>query len=401
MLSSQSPQKLGTKFKTKNGVHKITNVKNTTPNTFVAFCSSRMMRPCRDEFRDMTLEFREWWDRIVAPRVIKHGADLFVAFGSPPLALPPTFTPLMRLWLRSVADRRNGDAIVGTLLGVSSNVVLWPPKLEPRRDRWLRRVSHVTTEFVLPCADDEKLIFRIGTGCGDEAGVLVADLCSGDVDVRWSECVEQPFFVDRIDGKSLAIVLDTDFTNGPAADLLLVAISGTSSHPLVAIIFTSVNGFDWWPVFEPKYGQVHGGGNTISVDFVPFDGCSWTQSTFLCFSFESRRFLSALKLSSLSSVSPVVLGPSPLLSLPPSITQALLPQASSPFPATLSFVANDSSKSSAVELAPPSSFCSIRDKLLNLFRKPVASLCDSVRGDGSHAECDARRFLYRRGDNGL
>lgn len=189
------------------------------------------MRPCRDEFRDMTLELREWCERIVAPRVIRHGVDLFVMAASmplPPPAVPLAFMPLMRLWLRSVAERRNGDAIVGTLFGVSSSVVLCPPKLEPRRDRWLRRVSHVTTEFVLVCADDEKLILRIGMGFGDVAGVVVADLCNGDDGVRWSDGVEQPFFVDKIDGKSFGIVLDTDFTNG-LLDWFFGEINGLSS----------------------------------------------------------------------------------------------------------------------------------------------------------------------------
>lgn len=72
----------------------------------------------------------------------------------------------------------------------------------------------MTTEFVLPWADAEKLIFRIGMGVVDVAGVAAVDLCNGDVDVRCSDGVEQPFFVDKIDGNPLAIVLDTDLTSG-------------------------------------------------------------------------------------------------------------------------------------------------------------------------------------------
>lgn len=359
----------------------MTNVKKTTPNTFVAFCSSRMMRPWRDEFRDMTLEFREWCERMVAPRVIRHGVDLFATVES---AVPLAFMPLMRLWLRSVAERRSGDAIVGTLFGVSNNVVLCPPKLEPRRDRWLRRVSHVTTEFVLLCADVEKLIFRIGMGFGDGAGAVIADLCSGDDGVRWSDGVEQPFFVDRIDGKSLGIVLDTDFTNG-LLDWLFVEINGTISQPLVAIILTLVDAFNVLFVREPKYGQVHGGGNTISFGFVLCDGCTCAQNTFLCFSSEFCRFFSFLQPSSSSTPSAA----RPLPPPPPSRS------------ATLTCVAAACSKSSAIDSSNPSSFWSMRDKLLNRFRKPVPNFCDSVRANDVHADVDARRFLYRRGESGL
>lgn len=358
----------------------MTNVKKTTPNTFVAFCSSRMMRPWRDEFRDMTLEFREWCERMVAPRVIRHGIDLFVAAGS---AVPLAFMPLMRLWLRSVAERRSGDAIVGTLFGVSNNVVLCPPKLEPRRDRWLRLVSHVTTEFVLLCADVEKLIFRIGMGFGDGAGAVIADLCNGDDGVRWSDGVEQPFFVDRIDGKSLGIVLDTDFTNG-LFDWLFGEINGTISRPLVAIIFTLVAAFNGLLVLEPKYGQVHGGGNTISFGFVPCDGCSCAQNKFLCFSSEFCRFFSSLQPSSSSA-------PSAVAPLPAPASRS----------ATLICVAAARFKSSAIDSSNPSSFWSMRDKLLNRLRKPLPILCDSVRANDVHADVDARRFLYRRGESGL
>lgn len=144
-------------------------MEKTTPSTLVAFCSSRMMRPCRDELRDMTLEFREWWERTVPRCVSKHGAELLVE-PSPP------FIPFkMLLWFLSVADRLSGDVIVGILFGVSRRVVRWPPKLDPRLVFWLRRVSQVTTELDLVCVADEKLIFRIGIGVGDVAGVVAAE----------------------------------------------------------------------------------------------------------------------------------------------------------------------------------------------------------------------------------
>ena len=59
MLASQSGHTVGSRFSTKNGAHNITNVKNTTPSTFVAFCSNLIIRPWRDELREITLEFRE------------------------------------------------------------------------------------------------------------------------------------------------------------------------------------------------------------------------------------------------------------------------------------------------------------------------------------------------------
>lgn len=54
----------------------MTKVKKTTPRTLVAFCSSRMILPCREEFREMTLEFREWWERMVAVRCMRHGEEV-------------------------------------------------------------------------------------------------------------------------------------------------------------------------------------------------------------------------------------------------------------------------------------------------------------------------------------
>lgn len=56
---SHSGQTDGTRLRTKKGAHKMTKVKNTTPNTFVAFCSSRMILPCLEEVLDKTLELRE------------------------------------------------------------------------------------------------------------------------------------------------------------------------------------------------------------------------------------------------------------------------------------------------------------------------------------------------------
>lgn len=58
---SQSGQKAGSKFNTKNGAQSMTKVKNTTPKTLVAFCSSLIMRPCLQLLRDTTLLVREWW----------------------------------------------------------------------------------------------------------------------------------------------------------------------------------------------------------------------------------------------------------------------------------------------------------------------------------------------------
>lgn len=149
IFCSQSPHTVGTKFSTKNGAHSMTNVKNTTPSTFVAFCSSRMIRPCRDEFRDITLEFREWCDRTV-PHRVKHGVDLLVfarpltlsIFDTELSMLRADVMPLMsRFWLRRVAERRSDGVIWGNLLLVSNEVWWLVLKAEPRRDFWLRRVS--------------------------------------------------------------------------------------------------------------------------------------------------------------------------------------------------------------------------------------------------------------------
>lgn len=229
IFCSQSPQTVGNRFNTKNGAHNITNVKKTTPSTLVAFCSSRIIRPCRDEFLDITLELREWWDRTVPQRVNKHGVDLLVFVLLITLSIFDTELSMLRVelipgpmplisfiilfWFLSVAERRNADVVCGNLFDVS-NVVWWLlPKLVPRRDFCIRRVSldkndkllwrkpiiyqkkigsflhvkkypvklhypsyHVTTELDFVWGVVEKLSFRIGIGVGDVAGVVVAEL---------------------------------------------------------------------------------------------------------------------------------------------------------------------------------------------------------------------------------
>lgn len=93
----------------------------------------------------MTLELREWCERMVVVRWRRHGVEgaLMVFMLSNVLS-----QLMMLLWLRNVADRRRGDTdICCVLVGVRRREVLAPPKLEPRR--WLRFVSHVTTELVL------------------------------------------------------------------------------------------------------------------------------------------------------------------------------------------------------------------------------------------------------------
>lgn len=147
MYCSQSLHTVGTKFNTKNGAHNMTNVKNTTPSTFVAFCSRRMMRPWREEFREMTLELREWCDRTV-PQRVKHGVDLLVfvrlltfnILDTELSTLRADVMPFIRVfWLRSVAERRRAGVIWGNLFAGSS----WWRVLngELRRDFWLFRVS--------------------------------------------------------------------------------------------------------------------------------------------------------------------------------------------------------------------------------------------------------------------
>lgn len=108
-----------------------------------------MMRPWRDEFREMTLELREWCDRIVVCRWSKHGVELFFfglrqsdALPGTPPGPPTTIDGVPSEWFRRVADRRRETA--GGFVGVNSSEVRAPPKLEPRR--WCRRESHVTTE---------------------------------------------------------------------------------------------------------------------------------------------------------------------------------------------------------------------------------------------------------------
>lgn len=118
MRRSQSGHKAGTRFSTKNGAHKITNVKNTTPRTFVAFCSSRMILPCRELLREITLLLREWWLRTWPPEYLsRFGDDGLLWF-------KVTFVPIAPLCARIVAARRNGVA----LALVDSRILVLPAK---------------------------------------------------------------------------------------------------------------------------------------------------------------------------------------------------------------------------------------------------------------------------------
>lgn len=133
MYSSHLGQTFGSRFNTKNGAQRMTNVKKTTPSTFVAFCSNRMIRPCRDEFRDITLELREWWERSVV--------DLWRLQGDEGILL--SVFKLTFVLCRSVTDRRSGEAVDDTaataeefiidFAGVKRIFVLVEPlMLEPR-----------------------------------------------------------------------------------------------------------------------------------------------------------------------------------------------------------------------------------------------------------------------------
>lgn len=57
---SHSGHNAGTILRRKNGAHRTTNVKNTTPKTLVAFCSKRSILPWREEFLEITLDVLEW-----------------------------------------------------------------------------------------------------------------------------------------------------------------------------------------------------------------------------------------------------------------------------------------------------------------------------------------------------
>lgn len=114
IFDSQSGQTVGSKFSTKKGDHKMTNVKKTIPRTFVAFCSSRIILPCRAELRDMTLEFLEWCDLIVVERCKMHGDDVFFFDSSASISsLFVIFLLDIELSFRSVAERRNGEDLSG------------------------------------------------------------------------------------------------------------------------------------------------------------------------------------------------------------------------------------------------------------------------------------------------
>lgn len=101
-----------------------------TPRTFVAFCSNLIIRPCLEEFREITLEFREWCERIVAFLCSMHGDD--VIFWEFMFLISLEFMVL--LWCRSVTERRSGDELANDdLLGVcNKDVLAFPPTLEPR-----------------------------------------------------------------------------------------------------------------------------------------------------------------------------------------------------------------------------------------------------------------------------
>lgn len=152
MCLSHSPHTTGSRLSTKNGAHRITKVKKTTPRTLVAFCSSLMIRPCLEEFLDITLEFLLWWLRMVAALVwllwlvyplyrwIKQGDDGFLSLA---------FIPPWPFCLR-VADLRRSSGVLGLFVELLVELqfaiaeVLVLPKLDPR----LRVLSQVTTILV-------------------------------------------------------------------------------------------------------------------------------------------------------------------------------------------------------------------------------------------------------------
>lgn len=415
---SQSPQIVGNRFNTKNGAHKITNVKNTTPNTLVAFCSRRMMRPWRDEFRDITLELREWCDRTVPQRLNKHGVDLFellllltfnifeTVLSILRVVLMPVATVLLLpnpfkilLWLRSVADRRSADVIVGTCFG-AINVVWWPPKLEPRRDFWLFRVSHVTTVFDFVCGGViEKLSFRMGAGVGDVAGVGVVELhigwwwlgaankCSVGAELPICNAEPTPAAV-AADGLVMKFRRDVLF-DAIAIGLLLIISgdnsSGFNSDTIRTSAFRCACDFD-----EPKYGHVHGGGKLISFNFLPFESfrcCFSCKHNWLFdFSVEFWWFFRFFIISVSSG--------SPSSSVSVSIWWLWC------------WYTVDSISLSTFDCSSnPMSSCSMRGKLLHRLRKFNSELCESLRSNplDDHVEWEARRLLLlrRAGDIGL
>lgn len=380
-------------------------MKNTTPSTLVAFCSSRMIRPCRDEFLDITLELREWCDRTVPQRLNRHGVDLFdvvllvtvnifetelsmlrVEFMPPTLLLLPKPFKML-LWLRRVAERRSADVIVCVCFG-ATNMVWWPPKLEPRRDFWLFRVSHVTTVCVFICGFVEKLSFRMGTGVGDVAGVGVVELLNGWWVGAVNKCndgAELPICNAGPDGTVAKFRRDNLF-DAIAIGLVFV-ISGDNSTGFNSDTIRTSAFRCALNLTEPKYGHVHGGGKFISFNLVPFD----TLACFSCthnfnFSVELWRFFWFF-MHSISSVSP---SSSVSLNI-----------------RSLWCRWNDDSIliSTTDASSIPMSSCSMRDKLLHRLRKFNSEPCDSLLLSplDDHVEWEARRLLLLRrvGDMGL
>lgn len=395
----------------------MTNVKNTTPNTLVAFCSRRMIRPWRDEFRDITLEFREWCERTVPQRLNKHGVDLFelvlllftfnifetelsilrvVLIPVPTIRLSPNpFTIL--LWLRSVAERRSADVIVGTGF-CEINVVWWPPKLEPRRDLSLFRVSHVTTVLDFVCGGViEKLNLRMGTSAGDVDGVDAVEL-----HIAWwlgavNKCnvgAELPICnADPLDGVALKFRRDALF-DAIAIGLLLI-ISGDNSSGFNSDTIRTSAFRCACDLVDPKYGHVHGGGNVISFNFVPFESidcfCCCCCCCFSCthnwlfdFSVEFRRFFRffIMSVSSVSHSSSVSVS-----------TRSLW---------WYRYTDASTSLSTFDCSSKPMSSCSMRGKLLHRFWKFNSEPCESLRPNplDDHVEWDARRLLLlRRADD--
>lgn len=85
----------------------------------------------------MTLELREWCERIVVDFCKRQGVDE-----------APKSDVVKLVLYRKVAERRIGDTDRDDFKGAASKVVLAPPKLLPRR--LLRRESQVTWVGVLP-----------------------------------------------------------------------------------------------------------------------------------------------------------------------------------------------------------------------------------------------------------
>lgn len=148
---SHESQIAGIRLSTKNGAHKMTNVKNTTPSTLVAFCSSLMIRPCLVVLRIMTLELRPYGllldpDSLVlaATAAIRVLAALEIRWrGSGSLdSSEATLTACL-----TVALRRN-RSLLELVVGASDTEVLPPPVKLDRLFNILRvpRGSHLTCD---------------------------------------------------------------------------------------------------------------------------------------------------------------------------------------------------------------------------------------------------------------